>query len=261
MRALFCIALLFTTCTAWAQVRLNVSVTSPPFLEIVDIGRRQYYNNTTKNGLSPGLELDNLFAREKDGLKLHFSIGAYYTTQSFTAGNYTDTGTYFYNGYNYPYSENQVSQINTKLINIPIMARGSFKISELVENNRVGFELGIVTSAFLSYHLAEAASLTYDSANYYGLYQSYATDQANLANGLGSKFTFKVVGGIFVYVNRFFISGRFDIASLSNLYAKQFNANTWQVPPGYSLYQQASTEGRMKNSFATIVVSYRITSK
>ncbi len=259
MRVLFILFALVACTLAEAQVRLNASVISPPFWETVNIGRSQYYTNTTKNGLSAGVELDNLFAREHDRFKLHFSIGAYYTAQSFT-GSSRDTGTYVYNNFGYKYTENFVSQINTRIINIPIMARASFKISDLIENNRVGIELGIVTTTFLRYHLTEASSITYDSAQYYARYQSFYSDQGNLIKGLGSKFNFKLVGGVFIYINRFYLSARFDIIALSNLYSNRL-ANSWGVPASYSLYEYSATQGRMKDSFVNLIVSYRITRK
>ncbi len=245
--------------SAEAQPRLNLSVMSPPFWENVNIGRSQYYTNTTKNGLSIGLELDNLFVRGNDQLKLHFSIGAYYGAQSFTGG-FRSTGTYVYNNYPFIYNENLASQINTRYISVPIMVRGSVKISELVENNRVGAEFGIVTSSYLRYNLSEAASITYDSAQYYGRYQSSASAQGSLISGFGSKFNVKMVFGLFVYVNRFYISGRIDMISLSNMYSSRL-ANNWNLGHDYSLYALSHDQGTMKDSFVKIVVSYRITRK
>jgi len=256
MRNLFLLLILAASIKAHAQVGLNVSVISPPIWETVNIGRSQYYKNTTKNGLSAGLELDNLFAREKGTLKLHFSIGAYYTAQSFT-GSLRDTSTTVYNNFGYKTTNNYVSQINTRIINIPIMVRGSFKISELIENNRVGFELGIVTTTFLRYNLTEVAATTYDSAQQSVYPQTPYYDGGSLIKGLGSKFDFKLVGGIFVYVNRFYLSARFDIISLSNMYSNHL-AN---VPASYSLYEYSATQGRMKDSFVNLIVSYRITRK
>ena len=137
------------------------------------------------------------------------------------------------------------------------MVRGSFKISELIENNRVGFELGIVTTTFLRYNLTEVAATTYDSAQQSVYPQTPYYDGGSLIKGLGSKFDFKLVGGIFVYVNRFYLSARFDIISLSNMYSNHL-AN---VPASYSLYEYSATQGRMKDSFVNLIVSYRITRK
>jgi hypothetical protein len=70
----------------------------------------------------------------------------------------------------------------------------------------------------------------------------------------------KILQYIIDIVNRFYLGARFDILSLSNLYSNRLE-KTWQVPPGYSLYESASKEERMKNSYAMLVLSFRLTKK
>jgi hypothetical protein len=142
---------------------------------------------------------------------------------------------------------------------MPVLVRGAIKISDLIENNLMGMEFGIVTSTWLKYRLHEVASIKTDP-NGNTIPEKIYSDEGSLISGFGSKFNFKVVGGLFVYVNRFYLSARFDIASLSNLYSNRLE-KTWKVPPEYSLYKQASGQGRMKNSYVTLIVSFRLTKK
>jgi hypothetical protein len=233
---------------ATAQLRINVSLASPPFLENVEIGRSQRYDKV-KDAISPGIEFDNLFPKGDEIVKLHYSVGFYYYAPSFV-GVFYDTD-----------NDNQfVSEINSQMINMPILARGSFKISDLIENNRLGMELGIVASTWIKYKLHEVAAIKERDTNGNIISERVYSDEGNLISGFGSKVNFKVVGGFFVYVNRFYLSARFDMVSLSNLYSSRLE-KTWKVPADYSLYQHASGQGRMKNSYVTLIVSFRITKK
>jgi hypothetical protein len=247
MRIVIFLIIVCAYAEATAQVRVNVSVASPPFFEVVEIGKLQHFSRV-KDALSPGIEFDNLFPKGKAEFKLHYSIGFYYSNPSFI-GAYQDNN-----------NNEFLSQINSQVINIPILARGSFKISDLIENNRIGFELGIVTTSWITYKLHEVASIKNEDTLGNVISETIYSDQGSLINGIGNKFNFKVVGGFFVYVNRFYLSARFDILSLSNLYSNRLE-KTWQVPQGYSLYESASKEGRMKNSYAMLILSFRLTRK
>ena len=57
MRNLFLLLILAASIKAHAQVGLNVSVISPPIWETVNIGRSQYYKNTTKTDSRPDWNL------------------------------------------------------------------------------------------------------------------------------------------------------------------------------------------------------------
>ncbi|MFL5728751.1 MAG: hypothetical protein ACJ75J_04615, partial [Cytophagaceae bacterium] len=85
-------------------------------------------------------------------------------------------------------------------------------------------------------------------------------DHRNLASGFGQKVNLKVAGGFFIYVNRFYFSWRMDLLSLGNMYT-DLNFNTWNVPAGYSLYNKARSDGRMKYAYSTLNISFRISKK
>jgi hypothetical protein len=247
MRTVIFLIIMSACVEATAQLRINASLVSPPFIETIAIGTGQQYSRV-KNSLSAGIELDHLFAKEKDVAKLHYSVGFYYSNPSFI-GVRGDT------------SDNRfLSEISSQVINMPIMARGSFRISDLIENNRMGIELGIVTTTWIKYKLHEVASIKTKDANGNIIGETIYSDEGSLIKGFGSKFNFKAVAGFFVYVNRFYLGWRFDLISLSNLYSDRLQ-RSWQIPSGYSLYHNAIKQGRMKDSYSTLIISFRLTKK
>jgi hypothetical protein len=247
MRAIIFLIIISAWTEAMAQVRINASVMSPPVLENISIGGYQQFRSF-KNNLSVGVELDHLFPKEKEGLKLHYSAGLYYYASAFIGVSVDSNDNKF------------VSQINSHVINMPIMARGSFPISDLIENNRVGMEFGIVTTTWIKYNLQEVASIK--TRDPYGniIGETIYSDEGSLVKGFGSKFNFKAVGGFFIYVNRFYLSWRLDLISLSNLYSNRLES-AWQVPSDYSLYHRAGKERRMKDAYTNLIVSFRLTKK
>ncbi|HXA00830.1 MAG TPA: hypothetical protein VNW99_02520 [Cytophagaceae bacterium] len=247
MRVIIFFIVVFVCAEARAQLRINASVVSPPFLENNSIGKSQQFSSV-KNSLSAGVEFDHLFPKEKAGAKLHYSAGFYYSSPAYIGVFQDSNGNQF------------LSEINSQVINMPIMARGSFPISDLIENNRMGIELGIVTTTWIKYKLQEVASIKTKDVNGNIIGETIYSDEGSLIKGFGSKFNFKAVAGFFVYVNRFYLSARFDLISLSDLYSNRLNS-TWQVPSDYSLYQRARKEGRMKDSFCSLILSFRLTKK
>ncbi|MFL5729617.1 MAG: hypothetical protein ACJ75J_09050, partial [Cytophagaceae bacterium] len=103
---------------AKAQVRVNLSVASPPFWEINNMGKSSHQYSSSRDALSPGIELDNLFAKEKNGGKLHYTVGFYYTNPTFVSVFKDDDDNAFF------------SEIKTQAIHMPVMARASFPVSE-----------------------------------------------------------------------------------------------------------------------------------
>jgi hypothetical protein len=247
MKNALLLIMIFTWLEAGAQLRVNLSLASPPLFEVVDIGRTGYFKSE-KSSLSPGIELDNLFPLESSIAKLHYSIGFYYSTPTFI-GAYQD-----------PNKNEFFSEIKTQVINMPVMARASIPISDLIENNRLCMELGLMTTTWLNYKLQEVASIKNTDINGTIISETLYNDAGSLINGAGSKYNFKLVGGLSVYVNRFYLGARFDILSLSNLYSSRLES-TWKVPTAYSLYHSAGTDGKMKNSYLSIILSFRITRK
>ncbi|MBK5277809.1 MAG: hypothetical protein JJE09_02990 [Bacteroidia bacterium] len=237
--------------SANGQIKLNLSIQTPPINDAVFNGKflkayQLYEYSSQRNFISPGIEFDNLFLRGTDDFKLHGSLGFYYASSDFIGvyGNY---------------DQNQlVSEIKTKVINIPFFVRGSIKISELIDNNRMGIELGVVTTAWIKYDLSEIASIKSldvdGNVNGETIYQ----DRRNLVDGLGDKLTYKAVGGVFVYVNRFYLSFRMDLYSIGDLYVHRVN-QAWNIPAKYSFYQLSHKEGRMKRTYSSITLSFRLT--
>jgi hypothetical protein len=247
MRSVILIIIAFTWTESVAQLRMNIAVTSPPFFEIVDIGRSQRYS-TIKSALSAGLEFDNIRPRGDDIAKLHYCAGFFYSNPAFI-GVFKDE------------NDNQfISKISTQVINMPLLVRGSIRISDLIENNYLGMELGVTATTWMKYRLEEVASIKVKDINGNIISETLYSDKGSLINGFGSKFNFKVSWGMFAYVNRFYLGFRVDLVSLSNMYSDRLR-NKWNLPDEYSLYDHASKQGRMKNSYANLVVAYRITKK
>ncbi len=236
--------------SANGQLNLNLSIQAPPINEAVFNGKflkpyQLYEYSSQKNFISPGIEFDNLFSRGTD-FKLHGSLGFYYATSELIGvyGNY---------------DENQfVSELKTKLINIPFFVRGSIKISELIENNRMGIELGGVSTAWINYDLSEVASIKSLDTNGNVIGEIIYQDQGNLVNGIGDKLTYKAVAGVFVYVNRFYLSFRMDLYSFGDLYSDRLDKG-WGIPEEYSFYKLSRKEGRMKRTYSSITLSFRLT--
>jgi hypothetical protein len=247
MRSVIIIIIVFTWTGSIAQLRMNVAVTSPPFFESVDIGRSQRYSSV-KSALSAGLEFDNIRPRGDDIGKLHYCMGFYYSNPAYI-GVFTDE------------NDNRfISQISTRVINMPLLVRGSLRISDLIENNYLGMELGIITTTWMKYKLEEVASIKVKDISGNTISETLYSDKGSLINGFGSKFNFKISWGMFAYVNRFYLGFRLDILSLSNMYSDRLS-NKWNLPDEYSLYDHASKQGRMKNPCGNLVVAYRITKK
>jgi hypothetical protein len=247
MRAVIFIIIVFAWTESFAQLRINLAVTSPPFFESVGIGRSQRYSSV-KSALSAGVEFDNLRVRGDDVGKLHYSAGFFYSNPAYI-GVFTDE------------DDNEfISQISTQVINMPLLVRGSLKISDLIENNWLGMELGILATTWIKYKLEEVASIKTRDINGNIISETIYRDSGSLINGFGSKFNFKIVWGMYSYVNRFYLGARVDLFSLSNMYSNRLS-NTWNLPGDYSLYGHASRQGKMKNSFVNLVVAYRITKK
>ena len=247
MRNALFLIIIFICQKAGAQLRVNLSLASPPLFEVVSIGKAGYFKSE-KSSLSPGIELDNLFPLKTAAVKLHYSIGFYYSNPSFI-GAYQDQ------------DENSFfSEIKTQVINIPLMAKASIPISDLIENNRLCMELGLTTTTWLNYKLQEVVSIKNTDINGTIISETLYSDAGSLINGVGSKYNFKLVGGLSVYVNRFYLGARFDMLSLSNLYSSRLEG-TWKVPANYSLYHSAKEDGKMKNSYLSIILSFRITRK
>lgn len=244
MRTIIFLIIVSAWAEATAQLRINASVASPPFFEIISIGR---HYSSVKNALSAGIEFDHLFPKEKEGAKLHYSAGFYYSNPAFIGVSQDNNDNKF------------LSEINSQVINMPILARGSMPISDLIENNRMGIELGIVTTTWIKYKLHEVVSIKTKDVNG-NITETIYSDEGSLIKGFGSKFNFKVVAGIFVYVNRFYLSGRFDLLSLSDLYSNKLES-IWQVPSEYSLYHSAIKQGRMKDPYCSLILSFRLTKK
>ncbi len=253
MKISICLILILSYFGGQAQLRLNLSVESPPFIESIYFGSADnaieiYQYESRKDVVSPGIELDNIFAKEKNGAKLHYSIGFYYSNPAYI-GTLVDS------------KKNQfVSEIKSQLINMPIFIRGSLKISELIDNNRMGVELGVLTTSWIQYDLSEIASVKTRDTNGDIVGETVYKDQGNLTTGLGDKINFQPVGGLFVYVNRFFLSARWYFLPLSDWYSNRLDT-TWQVPSNYSFYQQGGKEGNMKHIWMSATISYRITRK
>lgn len=233
------------------QVRINLSVQSPPINEAVFNGKflkayQLYEYSGQRNLISPGIEFDNLFVKGTDEAKLHYSIGFYYSNPDFIGAYGNSSGNEY------------VSEIKSRQINIPLLARGSVKISELIDNNRIGLELGVVTTAWLKYHLSEITSVKIKDANGDIVGETIYQDEGDLVKGAGDKFNFKAVAGLFVYVNRFYLGFRMDLISFGDLYSGRLN-NTWKIPAQYSFYQLSQKDGRMKRTYSSFTISFRIT--
>lgn len=223
---------------------------TPPINEAVFNGKflkayQLYEYSSQRNFISPGIELDNLLPRETADLKLHYCLGFYYANSDFIG---------VYGNYN----QNQlVSEIKTNVINIPLFARGSVKISELIDNNRMGIELGVVTTAWINYDLNEIASIKSLDVDGNVIGETIYQDRRNLVDGFGDKLNCKAVGGAFVYVNRFYLSFRMDIISVGDLYSNRAD-KAWNIPSEYSFYQLSHKEGRMKRTYSSITLSFRL---
>jgi hypothetical protein len=124
----------------------------------------------------------------------------------------------------------------------------------------MGIELGVVTNTWIKYTLHEVASIKTKDVNGNITGETIYRDEGSLIKGFVSKFNFKAVAGFFVYVNRFYLSWRFDLISFSDLYSGRLKSS-WQVPAAYSLYHDGRKHGRMTNGYSTLILSYRLTKK
>jgi hypothetical protein len=247
------VAILILICqffSANAQVKINLSVQTPPINEAIFNGKflkaYQLYEYTAqKNFISPGIEFDNLFSVGPAEAKLHYSLGFYYSSSDFI-GVHSDS------------DQNEfVSEIKAQMINMPLLARGSVKVSDLIDNNRIGIELGVITTAWLKYELDEIASIKSKDIDGNIIGETIYSDKGNLVTRPADKINLKAIFGLFVYVNRFYLSFRMDLLSFGDLYSNRLN-QAWKIPAEYSFYQQTHKEGRMKRTYANLTISFRI---
>ncbi len=251
IRRLFFLLVLFPFAETNGQVRINLTVQSPHFLDLVSNGHGTPKNppyfpfERKKDFISPGIEVDNLFRREKYGASLHFAVGAFYSNPAYV-GVYQNAGNEF------------LSELTSSQINIPVLVRGAIKISELIPNNRTGIELGLMGTTWLKYDLQEIASIKIKDASGDIIGETIYSDQGSLIDKPGSKTNVAAMGGMFIYVNRFYVGFRIVLISLGDMYSNRL-ANSWQVPENYSLFESEHHKGNMKASYATICLSYRIT--
>ncbi|MBX9851841.1 MAG: hypothetical protein K2X86_08790 [Cytophagaceae bacterium] len=158
------------------------------------------------------------------------------------------------------YENEYISLIDMQVLQIPLMVRGSLQISDLIENNYMGMEFGVVTTTWIKYKLEEVSSIKIRDAGGNIVAEDIYRDKGSLINGFGSKYNFKIVWGMYAYVNRFFIGARWDMISLSNMYSGRLKS-TWKVPEEYSLYEFSAKQGRMKNSYVQLIFAFRLTKK
>lgn len=250
MKSFFGFIFLFLSLSANAQVKINLSLQSPTINEAVFNGKYlkayQLYEYTSQRSmLSPGIEFDNLFPTGNEEAKLNYSLGFYYSNPDFIGVSGSSD------------QDELVSEIKARIINMPLFARGSVKISELIDNNRMGIELGIVTTAWLKYELNEITSVKTKGPDGKIIGETIYSDRGNLVDGVGDKLNFKAVGGLFLYVNRFYLGFRMDILSFGDLYSSRLNSH-WKIPSEYSFYQLSHTKGRMKRTYTILTLSFRI---
>ncbi len=137
------------------------------------------------------------------------------------------------------------------------MVRGMVKLSQLIDNNYAGIELGLQGNVWLDYKLKELVSIKIIDQNGDIIGETIFSDNGDLIENPGDKFGISFIGGIFFYVRRFFISYRIT-ATITDMYSGKLK-NNWNVPFNYSIYESKRSEGKMKQLYSSLVVAFRIT--
>jgi len=233
-----------------AQVAVNLVLESPPFLHTIGHGKNKkppfFIYEPTRNLPALGVEFSNLFSKSwlKGFVKVNTNIGFLYTNPT-------------YLGVDVDNRDEFLSEVKNKIINIPLVVRGMFKLSELIDNNYFGIELGLQGHVWLYYKLKELASIKIRDLNGDIIGETIFSDKGDLIENPGDKFGISFIGGLFIYVKRFFISYRIT-ATITDMYSGKLK-NNWNVPFEYSIYESKRAEGKMKQFYGSLVIAFRIT--